>query len=97
LFALPSFLCIFLGLLYKVWFLPPIGFGMALYGIAYTLFHDVMFHRRVRWLRLKPRGRYFDGIMTAHRLHHRVNTRYGSRSYGFLYAPRAYRNEASWP
>jgi len=97
LFAVPSFLCIFLGLLYRVWFVPPIGFGMALYGLAYSLFHDVMFHKRLKWLKLKPRGSYFEGIITAHRLHHRQNQKSGGLSFGFLYAPPAYRTEATWP
>jgi beta-carotene 3-hydroxylase len=97
LFALPSFLCIFLGLLYGVWYLPAIGYGMALYGIAYTLFHDIMFHKRVKWLKLKPKGRYFEGIIAAHRLHHRVNEKRGALSYGFLYAPKSYRSPDTWP
>lgn len=97
LFAVPSFLCIFLGLLNGIWWLPPIGYGMALYGLAYTLFHDIMFHRRIRGLNLRPRGRYWDGIINAHRLHHRVNTRDHAMSFGFLFAPKAYRDPATWP
>jgi beta-carotene 3-hydroxylase len=95
--ALPAFLCIFLGYLYQIWFLPPIGFGMTLYGIAYFLFHDVMFHRRFKWFRLRPRGTYFTGIMNAHRLHHRVNTKKQALSFGFLFAPRSYRSPETWP
>ena len=97
LFALPSFLLIFLGLLYDVWPLPAIGAGMAIYGAAYVMFHDVMFHKRLKWLKLKPRGRYFEGIITAHRLHHRQNGKEGGVSFGFLYAPKAYADQALWP
>lgn len=97
LFALPSFLLIFLGLLYGKRFLPEIGLGMALYGLGYALFHDVMFHKRVKGLRLSPKGRYFDAITTAHRLHHRRNGKSGGLSFGFLYAPRKYADQALWP
>lgn len=97
LFALPSFLLIFLGLLFEKRFLPEIGLGMALYGLGYVLFHDVMFHKRLKWLSLKPRGRYFDAIMTAHRLHHRRNGKTEGLSFGFLYAPRKYADQAMWP
>ncbi len=97
LFAMPSFLLIFLGLLNGIWFLPPIGYGMAAYGLGYTLFHDIMFHKRLKWLKLKPKGAYFEGIVTAHRLHHRNNEKEGGLAYGFLYAPKAYRKTETWP
>jgi beta-carotene 3-hydroxylase len=97
LFALPSFLLIFLGLLNGIWFLPPIGYGMAAYGIGYTLFHDIMFHKRLKWLKLRPKGAYFEGIVTAHRLHHRNNEKEGGLAYGFLYAPKSYRKTETWP
>jgi hypothetical protein len=45
-FALCSFLLIYLGLEYR---LPPVwsgGFGVALYGVGYVGFHDILFHRR---------------------------------------------------
>ncbi len=97
LFALPSFLCIFLGLLYGIAFLPYVGYGMAAYGLGYTLFHDIMFHKRVKWLKIKGKGPYFEGIIAAHRLHHRTNEKDGALSFGFLYAPKAYRDPATWP
>ena len=97
LFALPSFLLIFLGLLYEIAYLPAVGAGMAIYGICYALFHDVMFHKRVKWLKLKPRGKYFEGIVNAHRLHHRTNEKEGGLSFGFLYAPADYADPARWP
>lgn len=72
--------------------MPPIasGIGMALYGLGYFLFHDVMFHRRVRRLRLRATTPYLRRIVNAHRVHHRVTTRSGATSFGFLYAPRRY-------
>ena len=87
-FSLVSFALIFPGLLYRVWPLASAGFGMALYGIGYMLFHDVMFHRRIRGVRLKARGAYLERIVRAHRLHHQTSGRKGGISFGFLYAPK---------
>jgi beta-carotene 3-hydroxylase len=97
LFALPSFLLIFLGLLFDVWPLPAIGIGMAIYGVGYVLFHDIMFHKHLKWLKIKPKGAYFEGIITAHRLHHRQNGKEDGMSFGFLFAPRAYAEQSRGP
>lgn len=89
-FAFCSFLLIYLGLLHR---LPPVwaaGFGVALYGVGYVGFHDIMFHRRIRALVWKPRSRYLKRIVNAHRAHHRTITKEGATSFGFLWAPRQY-------
>ncbi len=85
-FALLSFSLISGGVLWRVW--PPIsiGIGMAFYGIGYFLFHDVMFHRRIPGLRIKPRGAYLQRIVRAHKLHHQNSDRHHGVSFGFLYA-----------
>lgn len=67
-----------------------IGVGMAIYGAGYFLFHDVMFHRRVKGLRLRPSTAYLRRIVNAHRVHHRVTSKSGGTSFGFLYAPKRY-------
>ena len=87
-FSLVSFALIFPGVLYRIWPLASAGFGIALYGVGYVLFHDVMFHRRIRGLRLKPRGAYLQRIVRAHRLHHQHSSKEGGISFGFLYAPK---------
>jgi beta-carotene 3-hydroxylase len=87
-FSLVSFALIFPGLLYRIWPLASAGLGIAMYGIGYVLFHDVMFHRRVPGLRLRARGAYLQRIVRAHRLHHQNSGRKGGISFGFLYAPK---------
>lgn len=89
-FAGTSFALIYSGLRFSV---PPIaaaGFGVALYGIAYVLFHDIMFHRRVKWIRIRPFHPYLERIVNAHRVHHGTVTKDGARSFSFLWAPRRY-------
>ena len=79
------------GLHYDVPALTSAGLGVTLYGAGYFTFHDFMFHGRIKALHFQPRGRYFRGIIHAHRIHHGVITREGACSFGFLYAPRKYR------
>lgn len=92
--ALISFLLILNGLMFHIGPLAAVGFGMALYGLGYLLFHDIMFHRRIPGLRIKPRGAYLQRIVRAHRLHHQnSNQKEGGTSFGFLYAPKRFESE----
>ena len=43
-FAIPSWLCIMLGLHAKVYPVAAIGFGIAMYGLAYFAVHEVIIH-----------------------------------------------------
>ena len=86
-FALPSVLLIFMGT--QLGFGPVfawVGIGIAVYGVIYFGFHDVVVHRRLKhgW---RPRTPYMRRIVQAHRLHHAAETRDGTVSFGFLYAP----------
>src|SRR6187200_87208 len=65
-----------------------IGAGIAAYGAIYFGFHDVIVHRRVAH-RYVPRSGYMKRIIQAHRLHHAVESKHGTVSFGFLWAPRA--------
>jgi len=85
--ALPAIALIFMGSqlgmgLWLMW----VGIGITVYGMIYFGFHDVIVHRRVAhgWV---PKSRYMKRIVQAHRLHHVVETRAGTVSFGFLYAP----------
>ena len=87
-FALPSITLIFGGVNLgwgseAIW----IGAGIAAYGAIYFGFHDVIVHRRVGH-RYLPKSAYMKRIIQAHRLHHVTETREGSLSFGFLWAPR---------
>ncbi|MFD1610273.1 sterol desaturase family protein [Sphingomonas tabacisoli] len=63
-----------------------VGVGIAGYGAIYAIFHDVIVHRRVAH-RYVPRSDYMKRIVQAHRLHHAVETKEGTVSFGFLVAP----------
>jgi beta-carotene 3-hydroxylase len=64
-----------------------IGCGMALYGAAYLLFHDLLAHGRFGRRRL-PKHPYLRRLLRAHRLHHARIGRDGASHFGFLWAPR---------
>ena len=78
-FALPSALLIYFGAKngndFSFW----VGIGIALYGLAYFLYHDVLIHKRLKMFS-EPRRRYFKAIVKAHYDHHR-----GRKNYGFLF------------
>jgi beta-carotene 3-hydroxylase len=87
-FAVPSIALIYAGVQAGWW--PGctwIGAGIAAYGAIYFGFHDVIVHGRVP-TRYLPRSSYMKRIVQAHRLHHVVETREGTVSFGFLVAPR---------
>lgn len=87
-FALPSILLLLAGVHlgwgeWAVW----VGAGIAAYGGIYFGFHDVIVHKRLSH-RYLPKSSYMKRIIQAHRLHHVTETKEGSVSYGFLWAPR---------
>ncbi|MEA1015291.1 sterol desaturase family protein [Sphingosinicella sp. LY1275] len=87
-FAIPSILLLYGGMnldwgTWAIW----VGAGIAAYGAIYFGFHDVIVHRRTRH-RYVPRSVYMKRIVQAHRLHHATETKDGSVSFGFIWAPR---------
>ena len=89
-FASISFLLIYNGLKQELYTVASAGFGVALYGLGYMIFHDIMFHRRIKRLRYRPKNSYMKRIINAHRVHHSTATKEGAVSFSFLYAPKKY-------
>ena len=86
-FAIPSIFLIYQGVqgdwgAWAVW----VGAGIAGYGAIYFGFHDVIVHRRLDH-HIVPHSAYFKRIVQAHRIHHVVESREGTVSFGFIYAP----------
>jgi len=78
-FALPSILLIILGAQQQFNILFYLGIGIALYGLSYFLYHDVLVHRRLK-LFGNAESKYFKAIIRAHFDHHA-----GKKNYGFLF------------
>jgi len=70
---------------YRFW----IGVGISLYGFSYFILHDVLIHRRLKFLK-RPANSYLDAISKAHRDHHKSRERDGSVSFGLLIVPKKY-------
>lgn len=86
-FAVPSIVMLWLGV-QEDWgdWATAIGAGIAAYGAIYFGFHDWIVHRRLPH-RIVPKSAYFKRIVQAHRLHHVVESKHGTVSFGFLWAP----------
>lgn len=88
-FAIPSIICIYYGVVNGNGYLLGTGIGILLYGVAYFLFHDVYVHQRVPLFR-KFSNRYLRATVKAHLDHH---TPHNHSNYGFLIAPFKYYRE----
>lgn len=60
--------------------------GVTLYGVFYFIVHDGLVHQRWPFRHIPHRG-YAKRLVQAHRLHHAVEGREDTVSFGFLYAP----------
>ena len=88
-FAIPSWLCIMLGSMQQAWWVVSIGAGIALYGFAYFLVHDVIIHQRFR-LFTRSNNRYVKAIRWAHKMHHRHLNKDEGESFGMLFVAKKY-------
>ncbi|MCU0374227.1 MAG: beta-carotene hydroxylase [Chitinophagaceae bacterium] len=88
-FAIPSWLCIMLGLQHGYYWVAAIGFGIAMYGFAYFLVHDVIIHQRFKWF-TRSNNTYVKTIRWAHKMHHKHIDKQDGESFGMLVVARKY-------
>jgi beta-carotene 3-hydroxylase len=88
-FAIPSWLCIMLGLQQQVYWVAAIGFGIAMYGAAYFLVHEVIIHQRFKWF-TKSNNTYIRAIRWAHKMHHKHLNKEDGESFGMLVVAKKY-------
>ena len=91
-FAIPSWLCIMLGLQNKNYWVAAIGFGIALYGLAYFIVHEVIIHQRFKWF-TRSNNVYIRGIRWAHKMHHKHLDKQEGESFGMLMVAKKYRDK----
>ncbi|WP_439534170.1 sterol desaturase family protein [Polymorphobacter sp.] len=84
--AVPSIILLAAGLHFDMPMLTAIGAGITAYGAIYFFLHDILVHRRIKH-RWNPQWGYMKRVVQAHRLHHVVETKEGTVSFGFIYAP----------
>jgi beta-carotene 3-hydroxylase len=83
-FAIPSWLCIMLGSFNHNGISVAIGLGIALYGLAYAIVHEVFIHQRLPFLR-KSKSVYWEAVRLAHKMHHKTLGKEGSDNFGMLW------------
>lgn len=88
-FAIPSWLCIMLGLQNKNYSVAAIGFGIALYGLGYFIVHEVIIHQRFKWF-TRSNNAYIRTIRWAHKMHHKHIGKEEGESFGMLMVAKKY-------
>jgi len=88
-FAIPSWLCIMLGLQKNIQWVTAIGFGIALYGLAYFIVHEVIIHQRFRWF-TRSSNTYIRTVRWAHKMHHKHIGKHEGESFGMLVVAKKY-------
>ena len=88
-FAIPSWLCIMLGSMNQVYWVVSIGAGIAMYGFAYFLVHEIIIHQRIK-LFTRSNNRYIKAIRWAHKMHHKHLDKHEGESFGMLIVARKY-------
>lgn len=88
-FAIPSWLCIMLGMMSASPVSVSIGAGIAVYGFAYFLVHEVFIHRRLKFWR-DTKSVYWLAVRKAHMQHHRHVDREDGECFGMLWVAHRY-------
>lgn len=91
-FAIPSWLCIMLGSMYQHYWVVSIGAGIALYGFAYFMVHEVIIHQRFKWF-TRSNNKYIKAIRWAHKMHHKHLGKEEGESFGMLLVAKKYRDK----
>lgn len=87
-FAIPSIIAIILGSMNSNYLLY-IGIGIALYGFAYFIVHEIIIHQRIKIFR-NSKSRYIRAIKRAHKVHHKNIDKEDGESFGMLLVPLKY-------
>ena len=91
-FAVPSFLSILFGSYWWDSHWATFGYGIMAYGIAYFFIHEVVIHRRLKFLKLDHW--YFRAVIRAHRDHHAKRVKEDGLNFGMLIVPLSYFSQA---
>lgn len=92
-FAIPSWLCIMLGMMNHNDVSVAIGYGIIVYGLCYVFIHDLFIHQRVKVLR-NTEMTYFKAIRYAHKIHHKHLGKEDGECFGMLFVPFKYYKKA---
>lgn len=83
-FAVPSWLSIMLGMMNGNGISVAVGAGIAVYGLAYALVHEVFIHQRLPYFR-STQSVYWEAVRLAHKMHHRHLGKEDGENFGLLW------------
>ncbi len=93
-FAIPSMLLIITGSVLPIYnYLLFIGLGIAAYGFAYFLVHEIFIHQRFK-IFTRSNNAYLRAIRKAHKMHHKHLNKEDGECFGMLCVPVKYFVEA---
>ena len=92
-FAVPSCLCFIYGAIAGYDYKTYIGVGIALYGFAYFVVHDIFIHQRFQLFKTS-KNNYLKAIRKAHWVHHTFLNKEDGKCFGMLIVPMLYIKEA---
>jgi beta-carotene 3-hydroxylase len=93
-YAIPSWLLIMFGFMNGLTWYTWVGFGIALYGLAYFFVHDIIIHQRFKLL-TKSTNTYVLALRRAHKMHHKHIGKEDGESFGMLIIKAKYLKEAA--
>jgi beta-carotene 3-hydroxylase len=92
-FAIPSALLMYFGVVGGNDIRLFIGIGIAAYGFGYFMVHEVFIHQRLKWFR-NSNNWYLRAIRRAHKMHHKHLGKEDGECFGMLLVPLRYFREA---
>ncbi len=82
-FAIPSMFLFLVGSLIQQYWMVAIGAGIAMYGAAYFLVHDIIIHQRFK-IFTRTNNTYVKTVRWAHKMHHKHLGKEDGESFGML-------------
>ncbi len=80
-----------IGTLYPEYaYLNAIAAGITLYGLTYFIIHEVLIHRRFKFMDKFRDFPYFKGLIRAHKAHHKHLGKEDGECFGLLYVPKKF-------
>ena len=94
-FSTPSITLFYFGSENNFNYLFFIGLGIFLYGMSYFIVHEIIIHRRFKWLD-NIENRYFRALRKAHKIHHKHLGKEDGECFGMLFVPLKYFKETGF-
>lgn len=90
-YALPAIVLMVIGFSFSNLSLVFTSIGITLYGFTYFVIHDIIIHKRVKFLFKETKhNRFITAIIIAHKAHHKPKNKKDFNNFGLLVFPLRY-------